>query len=95
MLREKLPWEEREKQQSEPIEDEEEEDQSNRQSFGVAVTESEIDKDQSVSDPVTFVPKNSVVLAPWVHGNKPKKTQFDFVNSSENDVTIDGFHRHI
>ncbi|XP_057500066.1 CRM-domain containing factor CFM3, chloroplastic/mitochondrial-like [Actinidia eriantha] len=93
LLSEKFPWEEREKQQSEPIEDEEE-DQSNSQSFGAAVTESEIDKDQSVSDPVSFAPKNSVVLAPWVHGNKPKKTQFDFVNSSENDKTIDGFHRH-
>ncbi|KAF5950284.1 hypothetical protein HYC85_012277 [Camellia sinensis] len=95
-LREKLPWQEQEQKQSEPIEDDEE--GQSHQSFGVTVIESEPDKDPSVSD-LSFVPTNRVVPAPWIHGSKPSKSQFGSVSKNlqdgcENDKTIDEFHKH-
>ncbi|KAI8010383.1 hypothetical protein LOK49_LG06G02167 [Camellia lanceoleosa] len=95
-LREKLPWQEQEQKQSEPIEDDEE--GQCHQSFGATVIESEPDKDPSVSD-LSFVPTNRVVPAPWIHGSKPNKSQFgsfskNLQDSCENDKTIDEFHRH-
>ncbi|GMP55211.1 hypothetical protein CsSME_00020094 [Camellia sinensis var. sinensis] len=95
-LREKLPWQEQEQKQSEPIEDDEE--GQSHQLFGVTVIESEPDKDPSVSD-LSFVPTNHVVPAPWIHGSKPNKSQFGSVSknlqdSCENDKTIDEFHKH-
>ncbi|KAL6984649.1 hypothetical protein U1Q18_018027 [Sarracenia purpurea var. burkii] len=96
-LIEKFPWKEQEQRQSESIEDEEE-DQICHQSSGVSLNVPETNNVPLLNDTVSFVPRNCVISAPWIHGNKPNKTQFDSASgnlqNSENDNPIDGFLKH-
>uniref|UniRef100_A0A2N9EPM8 CRM domain-containing protein n=1 Tax=Fagus sylvatica TaxID=28930 RepID=A0A2N9EPM8_FAGSY len=78
--RDKFPWEEPEEGE------EKEEEEESQKSSGVCVSDSKFEAKESVSDSVSSVFPNRVVLAPWVHGRNKKDLQVD----SEQREDFDG-----
>ncbi|KAA8523255.1 hypothetical protein F0562_009678 [Nyssa sinensis] len=90
--REKLPWQEEEQEKRREIIEE----QSQQSSGVVASIESEFGKNSPVSNSESFDSRNHIISAPWVHGSKPRKPQFDSEtrnspNGCKNGETINGF----
>ncbi|XAR67155.1 hypothetical protein NMG60_11013610 [Bertholletia excelsa] len=74
---EKLPWQGQEQKWSKLIDEvETEEEEEDNRSTGFSVSETDINNDSSVSDPLNFFSRSRVISAPWVHGNTPNKTGF-------------------
>jgi len=63
-LRDNLPWQEQERKLDEPVDEDEDEYEDEEEESG---------GNSSGSDPVSYVPRNRVLSAPWVHGEKPSK----------------------
>ncbi|PIN02731.1 Poly(A)-specific exoribonuclease PARN [Handroanthus impetiginosus] len=64
-------------------------------------SEKESEPNSSVSEPVSSPVKTKSTLAPWVHGNKPRKNLFSSEgtrkfqeNVHQKDQALDGFHEH-
>ncbi|KAL2501245.1 CRM-domain containing factor CFM3 [Forsythia ovata] len=72
--REKFPWEEQEQESDDTIQVCEEHGLQLSEGV-VSVTVSE--KNTSVRDSVRSSSRNKAILAPWVHGNKPRKALTD------------------
>ncbi|KAL2501265.1 CRM-domain containing factor CFM3 [Forsythia ovata] len=97
-LREKFPWEEQEQESDDTIQVFEEHGLQLSEGV-VSVTVSE--KNTSVRDSVRSSSRNKAILAPWVHGNKPRKALPDSEatkklqeKSDQRGQKLDGFYEH-
>ncbi|KAI3443625.1 hypothetical protein Pfo_000290 [Paulownia fortunei] len=91
-LRENFPWQEQESGDTNQ--------EFQAQSLDVS-SEKESEKSSSVSEPVSSHTKIRSTLAPWVHGNEPRKEVFNPEGSRKSqekvhpkDQGLDGFHEH-
>ncbi|CAI9761091.1 unnamed protein product [Fraxinus pennsylvanica] len=94
-LREKFPWEEHEQESDSSIQEYEEHVLPLSEGV-VSVTVSE--KNTSGDGSVSSSSRNKSILAPWVHGNKPRKDLPDSQATrnfqEESEQNLDGFSEH-